>query len=144
MRLFLIPISTKRAFVYCPPGKLTQKPSILDRVTSKAAKTWEKWERADKGWRKKLVAYGNVILQRIPYQEWGLKSIPPYNTWRQFQQVLGKKEVEVVYPGNAIKSERVFDVLRTLGTERQEHHRKKMWWSFLIAPLTAPIALIPV
>jgi hypothetical protein len=144
MRLFLVPVSLRRHFVYCPPGTIKQKASVLDKVTSKAAQTWEAWEGADKGWRKTLVAYGNVILQRIPYQEWGLKSIPPLNTWYQHEQLSGKQKVEVLYPRNAIKSERVLDVLRRLATERQEHHRRKMWWSLLLAPLTAPIALIPL
>lgn len=143
MRFFLVPISTKRAFIYCRPPK-TIKAGYVDRATNKAAETWAKWEKAEKGWKKQLVSYGQVILQRIPYEEWGLKSIPPLNQSRQIQEAQQKQKIDVMFPKNAIKSEDVLGILRKLGTERQELHRRKMWWCIGIAPLTAPIAIIPV
>lgn len=143
MRLFLVPISTKRAFIYCrAPTAL--KAGYVDRITNKAAETWAKWERAEKGWKKHLVSYGHVILQRIPYEEWGLKSIPPLNVSREIQEAQQQKKIDVMFPGNAIKAENVLDVLRKLGTERQELHRSKMWWCIGLSPLTAPIAIIPL
>ena len=143
MRLFLIPISTRRAFVYCQSPQF-RTIGVIDRITDKAAATWAKWERAEKGWKKQLVTYGHVILQRIPYEEWGLKSIPPLNTRQLIEESKRNNPIDVMFPGNAIKKDQVLGVLRTLGTERQELDRRKMWWCFGIAPLTAPIALIPV
>ncbi|KAL1969404.1 hypothetical protein VTN77DRAFT_9597 [Rasamsonia byssochlamydoides] len=143
MRLFLVPISTRRAFVYCRSPNVLNA-SFLDRVTAKAAETWEKWERADKGWRKTLVSYGHVVLQRIPYEEWGLKSIPPLSAQRQIEETRERQPVDVVFPGNVIKSDNVLGILEKLGTERQDLHRRKMWWSIGLAPLTAPIAVIPL
>lgn len=147
MRLFLIPISTRRAFVYCRPSQTALKTGYLDRITNKAAETWSNWEAAENGWKKKLVTYGQVVLQRIPYEEWGLKSIPPLSARRQIEEEslkAKKQSVDVMFPGNAIKQESVLSVLRTLGTERQDLHRRKMWWCLGIAPLTAPVAILPV
>jgi Mitochondrial K+-H+ exchange-related len=143
MRFFLVPISTKRAFIYCRAPK-TLKTGYIDRATNKAADTWASWERADKGWKKRLVVYGQVILQRIPYEEWGLKSIPPLNVSREIQEAYQQEKIDVMFPGNAVKAENVLSVLRKLGTERQEFHRNKMWWCLGLSPFTAPVAIIPL
>jgi hypothetical protein len=125
-------------------GDVSKERSILDRVTNKAAETWAKWEEADKGWKKHLVLWGNRVQQRIPYEEWGLKSIPSLSAQRRIDELHGTRKVDVLFPGNAIKEEKVLSILRKLATERQDLHRRKMWWSFIAAPFTAPIALIPV
>lgn len=146
MRLFLIPISTKRALIYSRP--LDKDPSkelsLVDKISNKAARTWAKWEELDKGWRKHVVTWGNTVQQRIPYEEWGLKSIPSFNAQRRLDESHGTKKIDVVFPGNAIKSEKLVSVLRTIATERQDLHSKKMWASMAMTPITAPIALIPV
>ncbi|CEN62628.1 hypothetical protein ASPCAL09260 [Aspergillus calidoustus] len=146
MRLFVVPISTRRALIYAKllRGDVSKERSILDRVTNKAAETWAKWEEADKGWKKHLVLWGNRVQQRIPYEEWGLKSIPSLSAQRRIDELHGTRKVDVLFPGNAIKEEKVLSILRKLATERQDLHRRKMWWSFIAAPFTAPIALIPV
>lgn len=146
MRLFLVPISTRRALIYSQPlsKNLAQKLSITDRITNKAAETWAKWEEADKGLKKHLVSWGNAVQQRIPFEEWGLKSIPSLNAQRRLNQSDADKKVDVLFPGNAIRREKLRPVLLAIAVGRQNLHRNKMWWSFIIAPLTAPIALLPV
>ncbi|PYH98572.1 hypothetical protein BO71DRAFT_395167 [Aspergillus ellipticus CBS 707.79] len=146
MRLLVIPISTRQVLIYARPlGRdLSKERSLTDKVTQKAAETWAKWEEADKGWKKHLVSWGNRVQQRIPYQEWGLKSIPSLNSQRRLDPSYGTKQVDVLFPGNAIRSERLRTMLRAIATERQDLHRKRMMWSFLAAPLTAPIGLIPI
>jgi len=146
MRLFLVPISTRRALIYSQPlsKNLAQKLSITDRITNKAAETWAKWEEADRGWKKHLVSWGNSVQQRIPFEEWGLKSIPSLNAQRRLNQSDTDKKVDVLFPGNAIRREKLRPVLQVIAVERQNLHQNKMWWSFIIAPLTAPIALLPV
>ncbi|CAI7643033.1 unnamed protein product [Penicillium pancosmium] len=146
MRLFLIPISTRRALIYARPLRrdAAKELSILDRVTTKAAQTWAGWEEAEKGWKKHLVTWGNKVQQRIPFEEWGLKSIPSLTTQRRIDEQYGSKKIEVLYPANALRLEKVPTILRTIATERQEFHQKKMRWSFGIAPFTAPLGLIPV
>ncbi|KAJ5793844.1 hypothetical protein N7457_000443 [Penicillium paradoxum] len=146
MRLFLIPISTGRVLIYARPLRrdLAKELSILDRITTKAAETWAKWEEADKGWKMHLVKWGNRVQQRIPYEEWALKSIPSFKTQQRLNGDHGKIKIDVLFPGNAIRLERIQHVLRKIATERQEYHRKKMMWSLIAAPITAPLGLIPV
>ncbi|KAL1953395.1 hypothetical protein VTO42DRAFT_2939 [Malbranchea cinnamomea] len=147
MRLFLVPISTRRALLYCKKldAHLTkQKRSLIDRLTHRASETWAKWEEAEKGWKKLLVGYGHQVLQRIPYEEWGLKSVPPLSARREAEELRTHTPVELLYPRNVIPDSIVLGLLRQIATERQNLHRKKMWWSIAITPLTAPIALIPL
>ncbi|PKX94068.1 mitochondrial K+-H+ exchange-related family protein [Aspergillus novofumigatus IBT 16806] len=146
MRLFVVPISTQRALIYSRPlsRDIAKELSVLDRVTNKAAETWAKWEEADKGWKKHLVTWGNKVQQRIPFEEWGLKSVPSLKAQRRLDKSSETKKVDVLFPGNAIKAENLRSILRKIATERQDLHHKKMWWSLIAAPFTAPVALIPV
>jgi hypothetical protein len=91
-----------------------------------------------------VVDYGNQALKRIPYEEWGLKSIPPLSARRKEEEITGSELVEVAFPKSVIPEERVHDVLRALGTERQGLHRKRMLWSFVGMPISAPFALVPM
>ena len=146
MRLFLIPISTRRALIYARPLRrdAAKELSLLDRATSKAAGTWAQWEEAESGWKKHLVTWGNRVQQRIPFEEWGLKSIPSLKQQRRIDQSHGTKQINVLYPANAIRRENIPQMLRKIATERQEFHRKQMWWNLGLSPLTAPFAIIPV
>ncbi|KAJ5493905.1 hypothetical protein N7463_009992 [Penicillium fimorum] len=146
MRLFLVPISTKRILIYARPlsKDIAKELSIIDRITTKAAETWAKWEEADKGWKMHLVRWGNSVQQRIPFEEWALKSIPSFKAQQRINGDHGKAKIDVLFPGNAVRLDRIQDVLRKIATERQELHRKKMMWSLIAAPITAPLGLIPV
>lgn len=144
MRLFFIPISTRRALIYALRKDAPKDLSLLDRATTKAAKTWASWEEAKGGWKKHLVTWGNKVQQRIPFEEWGLKSIPSLKSQQRADEEHGKKKIDVLYPGNSVRLERLPSILHTIATERQELHRKRMWWSFGIAPITTPFALVPV
>ncbi|KAE9969257.1 hypothetical protein EG327_010706 [Venturia inaequalis] len=158
MRLFLLPISTRRTLIYCDKNTIQnaaanlapgQKPPILDRITTKAADTWAGFEKAESGWKKHLTNYGNMVLRRIPYEEWGLKSIPALSETRRDELeeavVQGAKgKVEVLFPGIYLNEGRVLETLKKLATERQALHKSKMFWSLGIAPLTAPFMLVPV
>lgn len=91
-----------------------------------------------------MVDYGNQALKRIPYEEWGLKSIPPLSARRKAEEMSSKEKVEVSFPSTMIPEAEVSKVLRTLATERQSLHKKRMLWSFVAMPFSAPVALIPV
>lgn len=146
MRLYLLPISTRRALIYCQ--RVTQKPaaelSYLDKIQKKAADTWTKWEGAEKGWQKKLTDYGNKGLQRIPYQEWGLKSFPPLNQQVQAEELADNKKFPVFYPDNIIQKDDVPKIMGRLASERKNMHFKRFWWSLCGIPFTIPFGLIPV
>ncbi|KAH8592979.1 mitochondrial K+-H+ exchange-related-domain-containing protein [Bisporella sp. PMI_857] len=146
MRLFLLPISTRRTLIYSQRLKRStvEQNSLLEKGTKKAADIWADWEKKESGWQRKVVDYGNQALRRIPFEEWGLKSIPPLSNRRKEDELARKEEVEVSYPSTLIPKERVLDVLKALGTERQALHRKRLIWSIVGMPLVAPFALVPV
>ncbi|KIW02200.1 uncharacterized protein PV09_06356 [Verruconis gallopava] len=146
MRFFLLPISTRRTLIYCerakpPPG---QKPSIQDRIVSKANETWLSFEKADGGWKKTLTTYGNKVFRRIPYEEWGLKTIPPLSNKRKELELSQQEKVEVLFPSLFLKESKVLETCRQLAVERQQLHRKRMIYSAIGAPLTLPFALVPI
>lgn len=146
MRLYLLPISTRRTLIYCQRLNVTttSQQSLLDKATTRAANLWASWEKKESGWQRKVVDYGNQALKRIPYEEWGLKSIPPLSARRKEEELSGKEMVEVQFPSSILPEEKVLDVLRTLGTERQGLHKKRMIYCFIGMPITAPIAILPV
>ncbi|KAG9238849.1 mitochondrial K+-H+ exchange-related-domain-containing protein [Amylocarpus encephaloides] len=146
MRIFLLPISTRRTLIYCQRLNVTttSQQSWLDKGTIKAAKIWAGWEKKESGWKKKVVDCGNIALKRIPFEEWGLKSIPPLSARLEAEELSGKGNVEVHFPSKLLPEQTILGVLRKLGTERQSLHRKNMIWSFVAMPISAPIALIPI
>ncbi|KAK3319255.1 mitochondrial K+-H+ exchange-related-domain-containing protein [Apodospora peruviana] len=146
MRLYLLPISTRRTLLYCQKlnAATTEQTTWADRIQSKVIRTWADWEKKDKGWQKKVVSYGNYAFRRIPYEEWGLKSVPPLSQRRKQVELNGTDMVEVVYPKSMLAMDKVPKVLQTLATEREALHRKRLIWCVVGMPITAPVALIPV
>jgi hypothetical protein len=147
MRLFLLPVSTRQSLIYCerlveqlPAGA---KPKFTDRVLATAATQWAAWENKPSGWQKQVTVYGRQLLQRIPYQEWGLKSIPPANA-KRLRALDSEPKLECLYPARFLDSDKVHTVLKQLAVERQSFHRRRMWQSAVIAPLMLPFALIPM
>lgn len=171
MRLFLLPISTRRALIYCEPLPQvtpTSEQSYLDRAVNKANTTWSGWENSNTKWKLKLTEYGNWMFDRIPFEEWGLKSIPAIKSGarrtdegtgvggqssgvrsdheKARAKQNGEKLVEVKYPAmfQGLIKEPVLQLLHRLGTERQALHQKRMWWSIVGIPITAPVGLLPM
>lgn len=146
MRIFLLPITTRRALIYCQRGsrKPAQQQSYLDRATKKASETWAKWEEADGGWQKKLTVYGNRALQRIPYEEWGLKSFPPLSAQVEADELADNKKFPVYYPGNVMHHDDVPRVMARLAKERKQLHWNRFAWSLVGIPFSLPFGLIPV
>ncbi|KAJ4287732.1 hypothetical protein N0V90_012436 [Kalmusia sp. IMI 367209] len=149
MRLFLLPISTRRSLIYCE--KLHQKAaserSLLDKVTNKASETWVAWEKDEKAplnWKKRVTLAGNQALKRIPFEEWGLKTIPALTTKRKAAIVEGKEKYQVIYPGLYLQQEKVPEILKKLAQEKQAMYKSKMVWSIVAMPFTAPFMLVPV
>jgi len=149
MRLFLLPISTRRTLIYCerlqPTLSPGQKPPLLDRLLAKTSETWTKWEAADKGWQKKVTVYGNQLFRRIPFEEWGLKTLPPLTKTREREMIVtGKLRFDVLFPGRFVKEGSVLGTLERLSRERQALHARKLWQSVALMPVTVPFALVPV
>lgn len=149
MRLFLLPISTRRSLIYCEKlhEKAVSERTILDKITIKANETWAAWEKDEKAlgnWKKKVTIYGNHALKRIPYEEWGLKTIPALTSKRKKAILEDREKYQVIFPGLYLKEQKVPEILKKLATERQNMHRSKMIWSIVGMPFTAPFMLIPV
>ena len=149
MRLFLLPISTRRSLVYCERlhDQVGRRRSLLDRATTKANETWAAWEKDEAAvlnWKKRLTVYANVAFRRIPYEEWGLKTIPALTAARRKAAEDRSDSVHVVFPGRYLREASVPDVLRKLASERQALHRRRMLWSIAAMPLTAPFLVIPM
>lgn len=124
---------------------ISDHPTVIDRGTIRAAKLWADWETKDSGWRKKVVDWGNKALKKIPYEEWGLKSIPPLSARRQAEELeAGQATVEVSFPSGVIPVNEVSELLWRLGTERESLHKSRMVYCFIGMPITAPVALLPV
>lgn len=151
MRLFLLPISTRRSLIYCQkripasPGQITWLNNPLEKATTKGSETWLNWEKYKDGWRKQVTVYGNKLFQRLPFEEWALKSVPPLTAKRKEEELLGKIKSRVEYPGSLLKQEAAQDALREYGSDdRQNYHRKWFWLSVLGMPLSAPFVVIPM
>ncbi|KFY45393.1 hypothetical protein V494_00971 [Pseudogymnoascus sp. VKM F-4513 (FW-928)] len=147
MRLYLLPISNRRTLLYCRRlnVSISDDPTFIDRGTIRAAKLWADWETKDSGWRKKVVDWGNTALKKIPYEEWGLKSIPPLSARRKAEELeAGQATVEVSFPSGVIPMNEVSELLRRLGTERESLHKSRMVYCFIGMPISAPVALLPV
>lgn len=149
MRLFLLPISTRRTLIYCEKlhEKAASERSLLDKVTNKASETWVAWEKDAKAplnWKKRVTQAGNQALKRIPFEEWGLKTIPALTTKRKNAIVEGTEKYQVMFPGLYLPQEKVSGILQKMAKEKQGMYRSKMIWSIVAMPFTAPFALIPM
>ena len=104
------------------------------------------------------------MLQRVGYEEWGLKSIAAGKGGsrkevdgrgheKKKQGGLGvgkggttaKAKVMVEYPASVWDEGKVMEAVKRYATpEKQKEHRKWMWYSLVGLPFTLPIGLIPV
>lgn len=147
MRLYLLPISTRRTLLYAQrlnTSTSSQNQSYVDKAATMAAKKWSEWEKKESGWQRKVVDYGNHAFRRIPYQEWGLKSVPPLSARRRDDEGTGQEKVELVFPRSIIPVHKAEAILKTLATERQALHKKRLITSVVCMPLTIPFGLIPM
>ena len=160
MRLLLLPISTRRALIYFDhtvhkgaAAAAGTKPSIQDRIITKASTTWSDWEKSDTTWKLKIVQYGNILFRRIPFEEWGLKSIPPLSKADKERFAKSDKgppaiteKVELKYPAQyvGLMKPGINDMLKKIATERQGLHSKRLTYCFIGMPFTAPVAILPV
>ncbi|TEA20850.1 Uncharacterized protein C8034_v008215 [Colletotrichum sidae] len=146
MRLYLLPLTSSRTLLYSQRLNIatTNKQGLTDKVTKRATKLWAGWEAKESGWQKKVVEYGNYALRRIPYEEWGLKSVPPISARRKDDELKGKEKIELVYPNNIIPTTKAEQVVKTLATERDALHKRKLLWCLIGMPISAPFALVPI
>ncbi|PFH60879.1 hypothetical protein XA68_10192 [Ophiocordyceps unilateralis] len=147
MRIFLLPVSTRRSLLYAQrldPADGSSRRSLVDRGAAWATSKWAQWEKKPTGWQRRVVDYGNHALRRIPFEEWGLKSVPPLSVRRREEEQAGKIRVELVFPGGAFSPHEARALVLRLATERLSLHRQRFLWSLAAMPLTLPFALVPI
>lgn len=141
MRIFLLPISTRRTLIHAEKQLCSSGPTSLDeRVVSRFSKLWQGWEQADKGWKKQVITYTNLLFKRIPFEEWGLKTLPTLSA----KTVKNAVRATVLYPDSFTSPTTISNVLQKLATERQGLHRQKLLYNCLGMPIALPFGLIPV
>lgn len=149
MKLFLLPISTRRSLIYCEPMSHTKpvaNQSYVEWGINKASTTWVDWEKDTKApwrWKKRITEYGNLLFRRIPFEEWGLKTIPPLP---KLEPGAVTQHVEVRYPRiyQELCHLSLMNNLKRIATERQSLHRNRLVLSIVAMPFTIPVGLLPV
>jgi hypothetical protein len=146
--------------LYCQKTSLPlarSKPRIDDRLAQKAEKTWSAWTKSDVKWKRKIVGWANSAMEQISYEEWSLKTIPAKHAHLRRtaeKQHVSVKEIEkhsldteniiVEYPGTMMTSAQAMDRLKGLSKKGQRYHNRYFWLSAIGAPLTLPMAALPV
>ena len=127
------------------PEKLTWFKNPIEKITARGSEVWLYWEKKPRGVKKRITIYGNKLFQRLPFEEWGLKSVPPLWAKRKEEELQGKIKSHVEYPQSLLKQEAVQKALKQYGSnERQQYHRKWFWGSVIGMPLSTPAAIIPM
>lgn len=183
MKLVFAPITARRAMVYCQRTAVTplasETPRIDDKMVAKFGAMWKDWESSDVSWKKQIVFWTNKMLEQVPYEEWGLKTIPRQQAvLRRLRQLETQEEKElleqnaslpeterlpvvqiediakkhheellkvpIVFPSHLATPSLVRERLLKLANDGAKHHKKYMIWSAIGAPLTLPVALLPV
>lgn len=184
MRFVVVPLSSKSVFVFCqhriaPPILIKSAaasrtaiptrstPRLDDRIVAKAQATWQSWEASNSKMKQRIVKWANLALEKIPFEEYSLKSIPPLgrvlrkvedssddnksSTGKEVHIKVGSQPsdssvvpVQVLFPGNVISKSQSAAVLKNLAENGVVMHWKYMWISLVVSPLTLPLALLPV
>ncbi|EMR08885.1 hypothetical protein PNEG_02669 [Pneumocystis murina B123] len=144
MKLFIIPITRNRFFLYCHQNSIHSKPSLIDKFTNKVGDLWKNWGQSEIKWKKRLVELGNKIVDSLPYEEWSLRNIPSRKKVDQIQGTGSSQyKVTVHYP-TSIGPEKAIFTISDLVERRALFHKRWMIFSIIGTPFTLPLALIPI
>ncbi|KAH8114328.1 mitochondrial K+-H+ exchange-related-domain-containing protein [Phellopilus nigrolimitatus] len=164
MRILALPLTAEAStsgqhtyyhFQTPAPVETNGKPSLLKKVTGKAAELWAGFGKAPEGsWKQRTFKYGERIVDRIDFEELALKSMDPSLGPKIFR--LGKSAVQIKEKDNAplpiplvhpvfygSKTSPLLNLQALLKKRTPDHRRGFYFWMF-ISPLTAPFMLIPV
>ncbi|KAG5513949.1 hypothetical protein PMAC_000571 [Pneumocystis sp. 'macacae'] len=144
MKLYIIPITKKRHFLYCYQKPIVSNISLIDKFANKVNNLWGKWGNSETKWKKKLVEIGNQMIDRLPYEEWILKNVPSREKMYEIYKVRGiQNKVTIHYP-TSFGQERVIFTISDLVRRKTMFHKRWMIFSIVGAPFTLPMALIPI
>lgn len=171
-KILVIPITQDKSYIHFKYNEdLVNNDSIIvkyeNKLTSVASKGWSKLKDSDKSYNKKIVHYVGRFLERTPWFENSLISIPSKSTLlrqayhqdesdKQSKPVLSLASIDqvnkdhqllsipVYYPGSLITASQLKSELLSLSQEGQRYHRKQMIWNAVGIPLTLPFIVVPI
>ncbi|PLW34682.1 hypothetical protein PCANC_12229 [Puccinia coronata f. sp. avenae] len=135
-------------------------PSVLiKRLTDAGVKQWNKLATsADGSWKLKIYNTGERMMDKIPFEEWALKSIDPPSISSQIRppgirsqgevsSTAGQekfKPITLLYPGSLCMERELMSGLQRSMAENEPYHRKWMKLNIFLSPLTLPCAIVPL
>lgn len=172
VKLIAIPITSNKTYVHFKHSdQISNKKSKLIRweqtVVKKCKHFWSKMEKSPKPINIKIVSLVRQYMNRIPWQEDSLLSIPgEHYIMKRIQQEASSKMEGVVktmtakqymqtspppklvpvsiYHPDTLSSEKLTSQLNELSRLGLKYHIKEIYKCLLILPFTLPLALVPI
>lgn len=167
-KILAFPVTKNKTFLYFKyTDTLINNTSPLVKYEAKAvnlaSKGWKKLEDSEKSYNKKIVGYITKFLQRIPWTEDSLRSIPSSTSLlRQLRNHESSEhklinpleidtltdhdviEIPIFYPSSIVSNEVLQNEIQNISSNGIAYHRKQMLLTGLAVPLSLPLALVPV
>ncbi|CCH42334.1 hypothetical protein BN7_1878 [Wickerhamomyces ciferrii] len=177
-KILVIPITQNKSYIHFKFNEnLINNDSLIVKYENKlsniALKGWTRLKDSDKSYNQKIVHYVEKFLERTPWSENSLISIPSKATiLRQaFEEnnkddnkpdskpsilLLNDTDIElnnkgenllnipVYYPGSLMSSTQLKNELLTLSSKGQTYHKKQMILNGIGIPISLPFMLVPV
>ncbi|AQZ14537.1 YDL183C [Zygosaccharomyces parabailii] len=170
VKLVVIPVTTQRVYLYHKHSdEMLSKSSTPIRAESwlsrKSANMWNKIEQSPRPINKKLVGWIKELLNKTPWMEDSLRSIPGENhilkrvatrspnggekveklTVKQFNRTnLEAEPLPTFYPSSVFSPDQLSSIFKKFYTEGLRYHKKQTLLCLLGLPLTIPVVLIPI
>ncbi|TDL22116.1 hypothetical protein BD410DRAFT_815051 [Rickenella mellea] len=162
MRIIALPLTSNASisgrFTYYhfqtpPRPKTGENPSLAKRALDKALGAWAAFGKAPEGnWKRRIFVYGERLQSRVEFEELALKSIDPSLGPKAYK--LGASDVKLdekdhpviplVHPTAFASLHSPLTHLRQMLEKRIPLHKKGFYTWMIIAPFTAPFAIIPI
>ncbi|TIA69290.1 hypothetical protein E3P92_02540 [Wallemia ichthyophaga] len=148
LRLVALPIKATTATTATPQITLLSQPptvalqeNYLTKTINWCDRQWNKLsDSADGHWKKRVWNGGESVMDRVPYTEWALKHIEP----GQSVAPNSTHKLDILYPKSVISDKDLLNMVKASFISRAARHRRSMWIALFIAPITLPVAIIPV
>ncbi|WVN86192.1 uncharacterized protein L203_101353 [Cryptococcus depauperatus CBS 7841] len=122
--------------------------SIVNKILVKSSDAWLKLGEKPKGsWMYWFYDRGERLMDRIEFEEWALKAVREGEGVKVTKEggVLERIEIPLLLPklkGQPLPS--IVPKLHRHLLRRIPHHKKMMYRSLLVSPITWPFAIIPI
>lgn len=163
MRIFYLPVTAQRRLIFCQKSDaplVRAKPRLDDRLATRLARVWDRFEQSDRRWKQVVTTWVDKLLDTVPFEENGLRSVPPRHTRkRQLKdkshisekeairsgQVRDLEPVPLVFPATAgLTFAEAQTNVGTAALQGLKTHRRQMLWCLAGLPLTLPLSINPL